>query len=265
MTAQESRKAARTYQFGDVKATVTYQTGLAWRYTVHLSVPGRTWKYWDVKVYKEMPDEHLEALEHATRYAIDSLKERNEPGSEKRFDEPFSGTESQRKTWLASLTKGHSQMTQPKAKTLIFRSPRNKPPSGHVPKEIAAGIASTDGKGNWSAAKKTVHFILEVPYAFSADGKRLYGSMNAYFLPEEWNTEKDGLIYTDKTFLKGVQDALRRKGFKHAGDLHYSEQGMQGGVGFNRSRGGGNFVNFDVGSDLARELVDKGYAAVEKE
>lgn len=134
--------------------------------------------------------------------------------------------------------------------------------SHHVPKEIAAGIASTDGKGHWSNVKKTVHFILEVPHAFSIDGKGFYGSMNAYFLPEEWNTTKDGLIYTDKTFLKGVQDALRRKGFKHASDLHYSEQGMQGGVGFNRSK---NFVNFDVGSGLARELVDKGYAAAGKD
>lgn len=135
-----------------------------------------------------------------------------------------------------------------------------KASSRHAPKEIAAGIASTDGKGHWSNVKKTVHFILEVPHAFSVDGKGFYGSMNAYFLPEEWDTMKDGLIYTDKTFLKGVQDALRRKGFKHADGLSYSEQGMQGGVGLKPRRG--NFVNFDVGSGLARELVDKGYAAV---
>ena len=156
------------------------------------------------------------------------------------------------------------QPNQPE-KRFVFR---RKASSRHVPKEIAAGIATTDGKGHWSTAKKNVHFILEVPYAFSADGKRYYGSMNAYFLPEEWDTTKDGLIYTDKSFLKGVHDALRRKGFKHVNgvhDLNYSEQGMQGGVGLNRGRGGGNFVNFDVGSDLAHELVDKGYAAVEKE
>lgn len=71
MTAQESRKGTRTFQFGDVKATATYQTGgLAWRYTIRLSVPGRTWKYWDVKVYEEVPDEHLEAVEEAKKRRV---------------------------------------------------------------------------------------------------------------------------------------------------------------------------------------------------
>jgi hypothetical protein len=159
------------------------------------------------------------------------------------------------------LLAGGDLMKQPKP--FVFRSSRNRPPSRHVPKEIAAGIASTDGKGNWSTAKKTVHFILEMPYALNIspyDGK-YYGSMNAYFLPEEWDTTKDGLIYTDDTFEKGVRDTLRRAGFKHGNDLEYSEQGMQGGVGFHR---GEHYVNFDVGNDLAHELVAKGYAVVEE-
>jgi len=258
--AEESRKGTRTYQFGDVKATATYQTGLGWRYTVDLSVPGKTWKYWDVKVYTEVPDEHLEAVEHATGYTIDDLEEGREPGTHEHG--PLRAPEAKRKLWLASLKKARSQMTQPKAPRFPFKDTRCKPSSRHVPKEIAAGIASTDGKGNWSTAKKNVHFILEIPHGFNVDGKRYYGSMNAYFLPEEWDTTKDGLIYTDRTFEKGVKDALRRAGFKHAGDIMYSEQGMQGGVGLNRSQRGGNFVNFDVGSDLAHELVAKGYAAV---
>jgi hypothetical protein len=150
-----------------------------------------------------------------------------------------------------------------KGRVFTFKSPRNRPPSRHVPKEIAAGSASTDGKGFWSTAKKTIHFVLEMPYAININPYKgtYYGSMNAYFLPEEWDTTKDGLIYTDRTFEKGVRDTLRRAGFKYASNLHYSEQGMQGGVGFHR---GEHYVNFDVGNDLAHELVAKGYAIVEE-
>jgi len=132
-------------------------------------------------------------------------------------------------------------------------------------KEIAAGVGRTDGKGLWSSAKKTVHFILEATgtmrHLSPPDAKedRWTGSLNAYFLPEEWDTSEDGLIYTDKLFLKSVKDALRRAGLEHWDDIGYSEQGAQGGVGFHRGKDD-NYVNFDAGSGLARELAEKNYA-----
>jgi len=139
-----------------------------------------------------------------------------------------------------------------------FRISKAKP-SRRAPEEVTRGVASTDGRGNWSTAKKSIQFFLEAPSSIGIDhytGRpRYHGSMNAYFDPREWNTQKLGLIYTDRTFLKGVRDALKKAGFKYPHDLEYSEQGAQGDV----------YVNFDIGDGLARELVDKGFVDVEED
>lgn len=91
---------------------------------------------------------------------------------------------------------------------------------------------STDGSGLWSDKRKTVKCIAySVPY-ISEDND--FGELRIYFDTKTWNVNEDGLIYTDRRFLKQVCE--------HFGtdDIDYSEQGMQGN----------DFVSFDVGSEF---------------
>jgi hypothetical protein len=60
-------------------------------------------------------------------------------------------------------------------------------------------------------------------------------TVNLYF-DESWDVERDGLIYTDETFMRNAQDLFLSLGL--GDDFDYSEQGMQGD----------DYVNFDVGN-----------------
>ena len=104
-------------------------------------------------------------------------------------------------------------------------------------------VTRTSGRGYWSTAQKFVT-INRVRLAYLNDESN-FGELRAYFDPIEWNTDNDGLIYTDQAWKQGFQECMKTLGFsdKAVQDISYSEQGMQGD----------NFVSMDVGVVFIRE------------
>ena len=90
----------------------------------------------------------------------------------------------------------------------------------------------TAGNGLWSNVAKTVT-ITNMRLAYVND-ENDFGELRVYFDTATWDVSKDGLIYTDKKFLKGLRDLLVAHGLSD--DVEYSEQGMQGD----------NYVSLDV-------------------
>lgn len=104
-------------------------------------------------------------------------------------------------------------------------------------------ILHTDGKGLWTKQVKKV-IIKEVDITFW-DGDD-YGSIIVYYDSNFWNVKKDGLIYTDKLWIKEFKQQLRKCGFsqKATNNVDYSEQGRQGEY----------YVDLDFGSTFFYEL-----------
>lgn len=94
---------------------------------------------------------------------------------------------------------------------------------------------STDGKGYWSRAKKTVG-ITNMRLSYVND-EQDFGELRVYFNTKDWDVNTDGLIYTDKLFLSCLRDFLNAQSLAGQ-DVDYSEQGMQGD----------NYVSLDVGA-----------------
>ena len=113
----------------------------------------------------------------------------------------------------------------------------------------------TNGSGLWSATEKFVS-INRVRLAYLDDDGE-FGELRAYFDPAEWDTDKDGLIYTDSAWMSGFRECMKTLGFSDEAveDISYSEQGMQGD----------NFVSMDVGGDFIRECEALYRFAVNKE
>ena len=91
----------------------------------------------------------------------------------------------------------------------------------------------TGGGGYWSNAKTAVE-ITALQLAYTND-ELDFGELRVYFNTKTWAWQ-DGLIYTDKQFMRELKELLTAKGFD-ASDVSYSEQGMQGD----------NYVSCDVG------------------
>lgn len=92
----------------------------------------------------------------------------------------------------------------------------------------------TDGSGYWSDVAKEVKILaLNVPYV-NDEGD--FAELRVYFDTATWDVNEDGLIYTDRQFLKELRDLLTNMGLA-GDDVNYSEQGMQGD----------NYVSCDVG------------------
>jgi hypothetical protein len=64
----------------------------------------------------------------------------------------------------------------------------------------------------------------------------LFGELCVHFNTATWDTATDGLIYTDKQFMRELKELLTVQGYD-ASDVSYSEQGMQGDT----------YVSCDVG------------------
>jgi hypothetical protein len=92
---------------------------------------------------------------------------------------------------------------------------------------------NTNGKGYWSRAVKAVR-ITDLRLGYVSDEKD-FGELCVYFNTQDWDVDVDGLIYTDKQFLKELNAFLAAQGLCAA---EYSEQGMQGD----------NYVSLDVGA-----------------
>jgi hypothetical protein len=101
----------------------------------------------------------------------------------------------------------------------------------------------TNGRGLWSATEKFVS-INRVRLAY-LDDELDFGELRAYFDPREWDTDNDGLIYTDKAWMQGFRECMKTLGFSDAAleDISYSEAGMQGD----------NYVSMDVSGAFIRE------------
>ena len=100
----------------------------------------------------------------------------------------------------------------------------------------------TNGRGYWSTTAKAVDVeALDLQYI---NNDKDFGELCVHFATDElgancWDTETDGLIYTDKLFMRELRAYLQTVGFTkaEANDVSYSEQGMQGDT----------YVSCDVG------------------
>jgi hypothetical protein len=103
----------------------------------------------------------------------------------------------------------------------------------------------TNGKGLWSNTVTAVDAI-EAVLAYCNDGGT-FGELRVYFDTDTWNTDSQGLIYTDPLFLHELKHALILRGLSTKVD--YSEQGMQGD----------DYVSLDVGQEFINSWTAAGY------
>lgn len=98
-------------------------------------------------------------------------------------------------------------------------------------------VFKTAGDGYWSDVAKAVR-ITDMRLRWTTD-ERDFGELAVYFNTDDWDVNKDGLIYTDKGFIIDLRNFLALQGLDNL-DIDYSEQGMQGD----------DFVSLDVGADF---------------
>ena len=101
---------------------------------------------------------------------------------------------------------------------------------------------NTNGNGYWSNTKAAVE-ITALQLAYIND-EQDFGELRVYFNKATWDVNKQGLIYTDKQFMRELKELLTAKGFD-ASDVSYSEQGMQGD----------NYVSCDVGKQFINTFM----------
>jgi hypothetical protein len=96
-------------------------------------------------------------------------------------------------------------------------------------------VLNTNGTGYWSLKSKPVRVNkLELSWVNSGG---VFGELRVHFDTNTWDTQRDGLIYTDNLFMKELQEFLTTLGMQGS-DVDYSEHGMQGD----------DYVSFDVGA-----------------
>lgn len=93
-------------------------------------------------------------------------------------------------------------------------------------------VCHTDASGYWSKQVKAVT-VSKLAITYLSESGLVdsdFGELRAYFDTKTWDVGTDGLIYTDKLWLKEFRDALKAQGFSDSAveAVNYSEQGMQG-------------------------------------
>lgn len=85
----------------------------------------------------------------------------------------------------------------------------------------------TNGHGYWSR-KATAVTVEALDLQYITNDKD-FGELCIHFNTATWDTATDGLIYTDKLFMRELRAYLQTVGFTEAEakDVSYSEQGMQ--------------------------------------
>jgi hypothetical protein len=76
---------------------------------------------------------------------------------------------------------------------------------------------------------------------------KFWGELRVFFDATSWPVDTLGLVYTDKLFLKELQEKLVEKKVcskKASKDVSYSEQGMQGS----------DYVSCDVGEEFIKSF-----------
>jgi len=99
-------------------------------------------------------------------------------------------------------------------------------------------LCRTKGDGYWSGSIRTVtttKIEMEVGEAsvnLWSFGVHLPVYFRAFFPKRSWETDKDGLIYTDSLWIKNFREQFKSR-FRSlawmADEIDYTEQGMQGG------------------------------------
>ena len=111
-------------------------------------------------------------------------------------------------------------------------------------------LFNTNGTGLWSNTTTTVtitDMTLGKATMFEGDtDKDMFGELRVYFDTDTWDTQKDGLIYTDRLFIKELRAFLNAHGLP-GNDVDYSEQGMQGYI----------YVSLDVGHKFYKAWIKK--------
>ncbi len=120
-------------------------------------------------------------------------------------------------------------------------------------------IFHTDGKrGLWSDVAKAVtvtNIDLGQGTVWEGDSDdEAFGELRVYFDTATWDTQEDGLIYTDTLFLKELQEFLNAHGLPGK-DVCYSEQGMQGD----------DYVSLDAGTEFYEAWMQKFNVAFEQQ
>lgn len=105
-------------------------------------------------------------------------------------------------------------------------------------------VLHTCGDGYWSEVAKAVR-VKDVQINFVTEEKD-FGELVVVFNTDDWDVEKDGLIYTDGQFLDELQAFLNAQGLDGA-DVSYSEQGMQEDC----------YVSCDIGADFINSWTAK--------
>jgi hypothetical protein len=106
----------------------------------------------------------------------------------------------------------------------------------------------TSGQGHWSGAAKPVR-VISIKQDIEMQGADGWISdLGVEFDPSTWDTEEDGLIYTDPGFLQQLRQFLMGLGVPRdiVSQISYSEQGMQDE----------NFVSFDANA-LGEYVADQ--------
>jgi hypothetical protein len=103
---------------------------------------------------------------------------------------------------------------------------------------------NTNGNGYWSRTVAAVE-ITALQLAYIND-ELDFGELRVYFNTKTWDVNKQGLIYTDKQFMRELKELLTAKGFDSK-DVSYSEQGMQGD----------NYVSCDVGERFINTFMQQ--------
>jgi hypothetical protein len=103
---------------------------------------------------------------------------------------------------------------------------------------------NTNGNGYWSRTVAAVE-ITALQLAYIND-ELDFGELRVYFNTKTWDVNKQGLIYTDKQFMRELKELLTAKGFD-VKDVSYSEQGMQGD----------NYVSCDVGERFINTFMQQ--------
>ncbi len=91
----------------------------------------------------------------------------------------------------------------------------------------ALATLHTSGDGYWSSKSRAVR-IVKLKLAYVSDDME-FGELRVYFDKNDWDVDNDGLIYTDKQFVKELREWLTSIDYCANKDtVFYSEQGMQG-------------------------------------
>ena len=109
-------------------------------------------------------------------------------------------------------------------------------------------ILNTNGNGLWTDVERAVRIVdmvLDKGTEYE-DDKTIFGEFRVYFDVETWDTAEDGLIYTDKGFLRELREFLNAHGLP-GDDVCYSEQGMQGD----------DYVSCDAGTEFYTAWIEK--------